>query len=194
MEEPPPRSLFLLVSHRPGRILPTIRSRCRLLMLEPLRDEEVVRAVVNLGLGYKQAEIEPATKAAGGSVKEALRLLEGESSEVDAGLNDLLAALPNVDWRNVHILADAVAGRDNEANYENLMAKIFAFLDRSVRDGASLGPERLQPYAHAWEKVLDAARETEVLNLDKRPLILSIFADLAAAVRASQQPRVPEAV
>jgi DNA polymerase-3 subunit delta' len=194
MEEPPPRSLFLLVSHRPGRILPTIRSRCRLLMLEPLRDGEIVRAVVNLGLGYKQAEIESAAKAAGGSVKEALRLLKGESSEVDAGLNDLLAALPDVDWRNVHKLADAVAGRDNEANYENLMAKIFAFLDRAVRDGASLGPERLQPYAQAWEKVLDAARETEVLNLDKRPLILSIFADLAAAVRASQQPRVPEAV
>jgi DNA polymerase-3 subunit delta' len=56
------------------------------------------------------------------------------------------------------------------------------------------GPARLQPYAAAWEKVLDAARETEVLNLDKRPLILSIFAELAAAVRASQKQDAPERV
>jgi DNA polymerase-3 subunit delta' len=46
----------------------------------------------------------------------------------------------------------------------------------------------------AWEKVLDAARETEVLNLDKRPLVLSIFAELAAAVRASQQQDAHERV
>ena len=71
---------------------------------------------------------------------------------------------------------------------------MFSFLDRSVRDGAARAPARLQPYAEAWEKVLDAARETEVLNLDKRPLILSIFADLAAAVRVSQQENAPERV
>ena len=59
---------------------------------------------------------------------------------------------------------------------------------------ASLGPARLKSYAEVWQKVLDAAQETEVLNLDKRPLILSIFADLAEAVRVSQQTRAPETV
>jgi DNA polymerase-3 subunit delta' len=109
-------------------------------------------------------------------------------------MQNLLARLPEVDWRAIHALGDAVAGRDNEAAYESLMANVFSFLDRAVRQGAALGPMRLQPYAEAWEKVLDAARETEILNLDKRPLILSIFAELAAAVRASQQTRAPETV
>ena len=39
LEEPPPRALLLLISHAPGRVLPTIRSRCRLLMLRPLAAE-----------------------------------------------------------------------------------------------------------------------------------------------------------
>src|SRR5216683_5202774 len=44
LEEPPARSLFLLVSHSPGRLLPTIRSRCRRLILEPLDAADVVAA------------------------------------------------------------------------------------------------------------------------------------------------------
>jgi DNA polymerase-3 subunit delta' len=194
LEEPPPRSLFLLIAHRPGRILPTIRSRCRLLMLEPLTEDEVIRALLDIELDYPRREIEAAAKRAGGSVKDALRLLEGESGQFDARVQNLLAHLPEIDWRDIHVLADAVTGRDNEAAYESLMANVFAYLDRSVRDGGARAPVRMQPYAVAWEKVLDAARETEVLNLDKRPLVLSIFAELAAAVRASQQQDAPERV
>jgi DNA polymerase-3 subunit delta' len=192
IEEPPGKSLFLLIAHRPGRILPTIRSRCRLLMLEPLSDEDVTRAIEMSAMSFSRAEIDAAAKRAGGSVKEALRLLQGDSSKLDAKVEDMLARLPDVDWRDVHALGDAVHGRDNEAAYESVMASIFAFLDRAVREGAASGPARLAPYADAWEKALEASRETEILNLDKRPLILSIFADLASAVRASQRERVQE--
>ena len=45
LEEPPPRALLLLVSHAPGRVLPTIRSRCRTLILRPLAAEDVARAL-----------------------------------------------------------------------------------------------------------------------------------------------------
>jgi DNA polymerase-3 subunit delta' len=194
IEEPPARSLFLLVAHRPGRILPTIRSRCRLLMLEPLSDGDVVRAVAALNSNHSRDQIAAAASKAGGSVKEALRLLEGQSGRFNDKVQTLLQRLPQVDWQEIHALGDAVAGRDNEAAYESLMANIFSFLDRSVREGAERGPARLQSYAEAWEKVREAARETEILNLDKRPLILSIFADLAAAVLASQQENAYERV
>jgi DNA polymerase-3 subunit delta' len=192
IEEPPARSLFLLIAHRPGRILPTIRSRCRLLMLEPLSDQDVVGAMAALNLDHSRDQVERAASRAGGSVKEALRLLESESGRFDDKIRNVLKRLPQVDWQEIHALGDAVAGRDNEAAYESLMANVFSFLDRSVREGAERGPARLQPYAEAWEKVREAARETEVLNLDKRPLILSIFADLAAAVLASQQENLYE--
>ncbi|GAC1332785.1 MAG: DNA polymerase III subunit delta' [Beijerinckiaceae bacterium] len=189
IEEPPARSLFLLVAHRPGRLIATLRSRCRLLMLEPLSDPELVDAIEAIGAPLTErprSEIEAAAANAAGSVKSALRLLEGQSGELDANVRGLLARLPQVDWGKVHALGDAIAGRDNEAAYESVMTSVFDYLDRSVREGATQGPACLAPYAEVWEKVVDATRETEVLNLDKRPLILSIFADLAAAVRASQ--------
>jgi DNA polymerase-3 subunit delta' len=187
IEEPPGRSLFLLIAHRPGRILPTIRSRCRLLMLEPLSDEDVARAIEMSGMSFPRAEIDAAAKRAEGSVKEARRLLQGDSRKLDSKVQEMLAQLPDLDWRDVHALGDAVHGRENEAAYESVMASVFAFLDRAVREGSSCGPARLAPYAEAWEKALEGSRETEILNLDKRPLILSIFADLAAAVRAAQR-------
>ncbi len=65
------------------------------------------------------------------------------------------------------------------------MAAVFDWLQSRVRAGGQGGPRRLAPYAEVWEKVAASARETEALNLDRRPLILSIFSDLAGAVRAS---------
>jgi DNA polymerase-3 subunit delta' len=189
IEEPPARSLFLLVAHRPGRLIATLRSRCRVMMLEPLSGAQVVDAIEAIGPPFTKRprnEIEAAAAGAGGSVKRALRLLEPQSGELDAHMRALLARLPQVDWGNVHALGEAVAGRDNELAYESVMTRVFDYLDQSVREGAAQGPARLAPYAEVWEKVVDASRETEVLNLDKRPLILSIFAELAAAVRAAQ--------
>ncbi len=50
IEEPPPRSLFLIVAHRPGRMLATLRSRCRKLSLKPLGGADIERVVAALGL------------------------------------------------------------------------------------------------------------------------------------------------
>ncbi|MGH6864442.1 MAG: DNA polymerase III subunit delta', partial [Methylocella sp.] len=49
IEEPPPRSLFLIVAHRPGRMLATLRSRCRKILLKPLAAEDIGRIVTALG-------------------------------------------------------------------------------------------------------------------------------------------------
>jgi DNA polymerase-3 subunit delta' len=84
MEEPPPRSLFLIISHRPARILPTIRSRCRMLQLEPLAADEVSQTVRSLGEPWSHmgAEIDAAAQRAGGSVKQALRYLDKDRFEL----------------------------------------------------------------------------------------------------------------
>jgi DNA polymerase-3 subunit delta' len=70
-----------------------------------------------------------------------------------------------------------------------MLAMIEDWLDARVRHGArslqGACARRLAPYALVWEKLGEAARETEIFNLDKRPLVLSLFADLAAAIQAS---------
>jgi DNA polymerase-3 subunit delta' len=118
-----------------------------------------------------------------------LRLLAGGGIAFDGQIRALLEALPRLDWQAVHGLADQIAGRDGLADYETLMITIIDWLDQTVKaqaeTGGGMSAKRLAPLAEVWEKVAEAARETEVLNLDKRPLVLSIFADLAAAARAS---------
>ncbi|MCX7898859.1 MAG: DNA polymerase III subunit delta' [Methylocystis sp.] len=185
IEEPPKRSLFLLVAHQPGRVLPTIRSRCRKLMLGPLKLEDIIAAVKHVGAPWSEkpdAELLAAAANADGSVREALRLLEDEGAALDASLRRIFDRLPQVDWMGAHLLADKLAGRENEEAFESFMRGARRHLDARVRALAIAGasPARLAACARAWEDIRVAARETEVFNFDKKALILTIFDKMSA--------------
>src|ERR1700704_1028504 len=80
LEEPPQQSLFLLVSHAPSRVLPTILSRCRKLMLRPLAAADVVRAAAQAAdIALDDPALAEAAEAAEGSVARALTLLGGDA-------------------------------------------------------------------------------------------------------------------
>ncbi|MEF3366074.1 DNA polymerase III subunit delta' [Methylocystis sp. 9N] len=186
IEEPPERAIFLLVAHQPGRILPTIRSRCRKLMLGALSPEDTIAAVKHVGAPWAEApeaDLLVASARADGSVREALRLIGDDGVAFDATLRRLFERLPQVDWLGAHMLADKLTGRDNEAAYETFMRATQRHLDARVRAlaGARAAPARLAGYARAWEEIRDAARETKVFNFDKRALVLGVFERLAKA-------------
>lgn len=186
IEEPPERSLFLLVAHQPGRVLPTIRSRCRKLLLGALAEAETIAAVEALGppwAGRPAHDITEAAARAEGSVRETLRLLGGEAMAFDMGVSRLLRGLPRVDWFGVHLLADKLTGRDNEPAYETFMRAVERHLDSRVRVLSQQGADaaRLIGYARAWDEIRDLARETEVFNFDKRAMVLGVFDRLAKA-------------
>jgi DNA polymerase III subunit delta' len=192
IEEPPPRSLFLIVAHRPGRMLATLRSRCWKVLLNPLAAADIGQLVVALGPPWSaagEAKLAAAIARAHGSIHNILRLLDDRGIELDTYLGRMLDDLPRIDWSKVHALADRVTARHNGNDYETMLAAIDAWLDSRVRHGARTFQvdcaRRLAPYALVWEKLAEAARETEVFNLDKRPFVLSLFADLAAAARGS---------
>jgi DNA polymerase III subunit delta' len=192
VEEPPPRSLFLIVAHRPGRMLATLRSRCWKVLLKPLAAADIGQLVVALGPPWSaagEAKFAAAIARAHGSIHNILRFLDDRGIELDTNLGRMLDDLPRIDWSRVHALADRVTGRNNDNDYETMLAAIDAWLDTRVRQGAQTFQgdcaRRLAPYALVWEKLAEAAREAEIFNLDKRPFVLSLFADLAAAARSS---------
>ncbi len=191
VEEPPPRSLFLIVAHRPGRVLATIRSRCRRINLKAPGPEEIARIVATLGPPWSEAgkaDIGAAISRARGALHGVLRLIDGHGLEFAAALQRLFDQLPDVDWRAVHVLADqAAAARGGD--YETLMSSVYDWIEGQVHDLAptrGAGPTQLAPFAEVWEKVMDAAQQTEALNLDKRPFVFALFADLAAAAKAAK--------
>ena len=184
LEEPPRRSLFLLVSHAPGRVLPTILSRCRRLPLRPLSRTDVIGAASQAtGHASNDPSLLEAADAAEGSVARVLTLLGGDAVKLHQKTAALLAALPRLDPRELHALGDALGGSDKVA--------LAAFIDSIERwVGACLRTEnpnadlpRLARLAEVWEKISRAARDTAEYNLERKPLVFSVFGMLAEAVR-----------
>ncbi|RAI24424.1 DNA polymerase III subunit delta' [Rhodoblastus acidophilus] len=189
IEEPPPRSLFLLVAHQPGRILPTIRSRCRRLMLHPLDGDDLraaVRAALDAsGIKAGDAELASACARAEGAPREALRLLSAADARFDAQVARTLSLLPRIDWPLVHGIADAAAG--DETAFEALLSAAFGWLGAEVRAKRDLGPRAVAPYAEAWERLERDSREQAIFNLDKRAFTLLTF-DLLARAAGGGRP------
>src|SRR4029453_5186189 len=113
LEEPPQRSLLLLVSNAPGRELPTIRSRCRRLLLRPLAVEDVALALSEAaGKDAADPDARHASEAAEGSVGRALALLDGSMLALRQRITELFAQLPNPDPRSLHALGEAIGGTE----------------------------------------------------------------------------------
>jgi DNA polymerase III subunit delta' len=186
LEEPPPRSLFLLISHAPGRLLPTIRSRCRRLALRPLGEGDVVRAA-STALGAeadKQALIAVAA-ASRGSVARAISLSGGPTLALREKVAELLKALPATDPRALHALGDQL-DRDRgllEVFVGAVRDWLSARLDAQKLDREAGNLARLARTADVWERLNRSAREVETYNLERKPLVFSIFGQLADASR-----------
>ncbi|MBM1172064.1 DNA polymerase III subunit delta' [Microvirga arabica] len=186
IEEPPPRSLFLIVSHAPQRVLPTIRSRCRRLLLRPLEGQEIRAAIGSLGSPWSEIPpdvVEQALRYGEGSVRRTLELLDTEKVAFIDQVTKLLDSLPRTDTKQILALAEALARRDADESYELTLETVQRWVSERLRDRAGLGASRLAPLVEVCEKIDRTAREADVFNLDRRPFILTMFDDLADAVR-----------
>ena len=184
VEEPPRQSLFLLVSHAPGRVLPTILSRCRRLNLRPLSAPDVAEAASRaVNLPVDDPSLREAADAAEGSVARALTLLGGDAVKLHQRTAALLDALPQVDPRELHALGDALGGSDKVA-LATFIDSVERWVSGRLRvDDPNANLPRLARLAEVWEKISLAARETAEYNLERKPLVFSVFGMLAEATR-----------
>jgi DNA polymerase-3 subunit delta' len=201
LEEPPARSLLLLVSHAPGRLLPTIRSRCRTLMLKPLPDETVGRLLARYRPETPAAEIEKLVLLAEGSVGRALELAASGGIELYAKLVGLLASLPELDAPALHGFADRLARADGEEAYRTASELLLQWLTRMVTgaargvaadeivpgEGAAmrrlLARHALDRWVEVWEKIARLFAQADHLNLERKQAVLGAFFALEGAMR-----------
>lgn len=202
LEEPPPQTVFFVLANHPGRLLPTIRSRCRRLALAPLRHDQLMAAVhAHLG-DMAEGDMEAVARLAQGSVGRALLLAGGGGLDLYRTLHDLLAALPQGDVPGVHALADKLARRGADADYVMFRELLSDWLVRLVRQAAGAPGQTaeviagetdlmarlahgapLDRWVEVWEKTARAADRADALNLDRKQVILGAFAALEAAAR-----------
>lgn len=182
LEEPPADALLLLVSHAPARLLPTIRSRCRRLILRPLPPAEVATGVARArGRDAGEAELRDATAQAEGSIGRALSLLDGPTLELRRQVATQLDRLPTLDPRALHALGEALGGSEPQ-RLEAFVDAVNAWMETRAASG-SQDNRRLIRIADAWDRVNQAARDTDTYNLDRKPLVFSVFGWLAEAER-----------
>jgi DNA polymerase III subunit delta' len=180
LEEPPARSLFLIIAHQPGQVLPTIRSRCRRLMLPTLTSENVVRALADaLDRPSDDPELVAAAAMSGGSVASAFALIEPDAMAV-RGLADRLAGrLPALDWGALHDLGERV---ERKKQYMPLVIEAVRAHLSARLDDASAPLASLARVAEVWDKVGQSAREAQAYNLDRKPLVFQTFTMAAEAL------------
>ncbi|MET0970562.1 MAG: DNA polymerase III subunit delta' [Tardiphaga sp.] len=184
LEEPPQRSLFLLVTHAQAKVLPTIQSRCRKLPLRALTEADVTRATAQAAeLELDDPLLKDVAAASEGSVSRALNLLGGGALKLHQRTASLLETLPNVDPRELHALGEALGTTDRVA-LGAFVDSVDRWIGERMRTGdANANLPRLARLAEVWDKINRAARETEAYNLERKPLVFSVFGLLAEAVR-----------
>ena len=186
IEEPPRNSIFLIVSHSPQRLLPTIRSRCRRLQLRPLGEGDLRTVLGSLGEPWTEFVEEALARAvdlAEGSVRRAIEMLDEKKAAIVADTSALLDALPRLDMKRVVQLAEKVAPRGGEGQVQLALDTARGWVSRLLQSRAAAGAARLAPLVEVCEKGARAAREADAFNLDRRAVVISLFGDLAGAIR-----------
>ncbi|MDA5094969.1 DNA polymerase III subunit delta' [Aliiroseovarius sp. KMU-50] len=193
LEEPPANVVILLISHQPSRLLPTIRSRCRELRLSPLSPDALSQIMGDLDEYPSEQDLRALGELAGGSVGEALRVLNNNGLEIYQELVRVFQSSPNYDRPRALKLADGCVGKANAEKFDLTLRLIDLFIARIARIGAGVPPEfpaaegeldvirRLAPHAPAargWaqlqQELSARAGHGRSVNLDPAALILDM--------------------
>lgn len=203
LEEPPPNAVLLIVAHAPGRLLPTIRSRCRRLALQPLADETVVGLVGDYAPNTKPEERIALARLAEGSIGRALELAGAGSLDLYREMIEVLATLPDLDMPRLHTFAERFAKRGEEANadWRSLNYLFDGWLKGLARhwalgteaaaivpsegglNGRLLAAASLDRWMEAWEKIAHLLSRADAVNLDRKQTVLGSFLALQTAMR-----------
>lgn len=203
LEEPPARTTLLLISHQPSRLLPTIRSRCRMLRLSPLSPGDMQSALAQTGAAIPD-DTEHLAALAAGSVGVALRLITLGGLQIYAELIAILDTLPRLDRPRALALAGAAAQRGASDKYELLLTLIDIALARLARTGATAQPplpeaapgeaailsrlastpQKGREWAEIAATITKRTRHGQAVNLDPASLILDTFFKLQETAAA----------
>ncbi|MDB5561701.1 MAG: polymerase subunit delta [Hyphomicrobiales bacterium] len=190
LEEPPAETLFLLISHRPGQLLPTIKSRCHTVALRPVTDDAVREVLTRTAPGVDSVLLETAVALAHGRPRRGFEALamsnDGALSALKGWLRDP-ASHPPV----AHLsLADALAADPASAEASFGRDVIIEWMAEEARSAALAGTgayARLASANELWDKAHALFTDADDLNLDARQTLVIIFDAIRKHARRTSQ-------
>ena len=193
LEEPPLKSLLILVTTQPGALLPTTRSRCRLIQLQPLEDRVISQLVEKYLSALPADQKTGLARLAEGSIGKALQFHQEGGLAIYAGLLEVLSNLPEMDVPRARDLTEKLGRYDAERAYDTaceILTGWCSYIARMQARGLPLAgflPDdgavftklaTAYPANHfvsAGEKMTQLFRQTAGLNLDKRQALMNAF-------------------
>jgi DNA polymerase-3 subunit delta' len=186
LEEPPPRTVLLLVCAAPQKLLPTIRSRCRRIDLNPLGAAEMEALLARLLPEMPAGDRARLAALAQGAPGRALALAEAGGLGLQALVEASLAALARPEPPRDHALADRLAADRSGGAFGIYVALLRGAIAAALRDAARgraappwLARHPLAVWAGLWDRLGNLADDTERLNLDRKQAVLTGLSWLA---------------
>lgn len=200
LEEPPERTLLLLVAHALGRVPATLRSRCRKLELRPLGEPAIAELLVRHWPDLETDERRALARLAEGSAGRALGLAAAGGLELYREMITLLEGLPRLEVPRLHAFAERLGRQNAEPAYRTLTALLESWLARLVRAAAGAPvPEvvagegalmarlaaaaDLDQWLEVWEKIARLIPNADSVNLERKQVLLSAFTSLESVGR-----------
>lgn len=171
LEEPPAKSVIMLISHNVGKLLPTIKSRCSKLVLRPLDENNLICLLRRYRPDLEEKEIKGIAHIASGSIGKALAYADGNALDMYEGLQKIVFSGAGfklselLDWVDT-----AVASEESFSLAQELILKFCS--DNIV------GSRDVEETAKVWENAVKCFRLTGSLNMDKRQVLINVIGQL----------------
>jgi len=176
LEEPPQRTLFVLIAHSAGALLPTIRSRCQTVRMRPLGKGALLEVLSTLetDLPADPKALDALAEKANGSARAAILLTQFGGFEITEALeNAVNAAKPDI--AAAYRLADAVSGKDQAIQFSLFNNGALELIEARAAQAADKGDVASAGRLGAlWQDLRRQMIETDAFNLDRRQHVVSV--------------------
>lgn len=186
LEEPPARSVFILIAHGTGGLLPTIRSRCQILKFSPLSDDEIGRVLTAQIGGEDETTVARAAALGGGSARRALLYAQFGGLELEEALDAFLGAA-RPDTRGAHKLAEIAGNRKSDVHRDILRELVLDRMREEATTAARTGRMRTAERIAAADMAMqERMRMADAFNLDRKQDFLTLLTDVHDLLSATR--------
>ena len=206
LEEPPNNSILIILSNAPGKLLPTIKSRCRMLPLKPLKSDAVKIILQSFFSTHENNVIDGYVALSNGSPGYAISLIEHEGLKLYKEMLNLLSTMPNINVPLMHEFAGSITTKKSGDMFLLFSEMLSHFISRMIRHVSYKGTIHthnikqslenefqlmdelgaiipLDQWAELWEKVSVQMKEADALNMDRKQTVINILIHINSALK-----------
>ena len=176
LEEPPAKSMLILISHNPDKLLPTIKSRCGRLNLKPLAKTDIEILLRRYRPNLSEPEVKKIAVMSDGSIGKALVYADNNFLKYYDDLSRI--AFSGSNFKITDLLEFAEFASEDEDNFSLAKDVILRFLAENAKGG-----ENVEALLEIWQDSIKMFEEASGINMDKKQTIITVVYKICNVMR-----------